>query len=47
MTMFNILFLLILNTTSLSNGIENSSWYRDINGVNEVRIYSDKFFVVS
>ena len=47
MTMFNILFLLILNTSSLSNGIENSSWYRDINGVNEVRIYSDKFFVVS
>ena len=45
--MFNILFLLILNTSSLSNGIENSSWYRDINGINEVRIYSDKFFVVS
>tara|TARA_B100000482_G_C12561007_1_gene280080 strand:+ start:386 stop:1084 length:699 start_codon:yes stop_codon:yes gene_type:complete len=47
MTMFNILFVLILNTSSLSNGIENSSWYRDINGVIEVKIYSDKFFVVS
>ena len=41
MTMFNILFVLILNTSSISNGIENSSWYRDINGVIEVKIYSE------
>ena len=45
--MFNILFLIILNTSSFFNEIKNSSWVRNINGINEVRIYSDKFFVVS
>ena len=47
MIMFNILFLIILNTSSFFNEIKNSSWVRNINGINEVRIYSDKFFVVS
>ena len=54
MTMFNFLFLFILNISSLNYGISdssymmNTSWYYQYpNGNIETRIYTDKYFVVS
>jgi len=44
--MLNFLFFIFI-ISSFSNGIENTSWIRVDNGIYELRIYSDKYFVIS
>ena len=45
--MINFLFHTLISLSYLLNPIEGTSWTYESNGINEVRIYSDNYFVVS
>ena len=45
--MINFLFHILISLSYLFNPIESTSWIYESNGINEVRIYSDNYFVVS
>ena len=45
--MINFLFHILISLSYLFNPIEKTSWIYESNGINEVRIYSDNYFVVS
>ena len=45
--MINFLFYLLISLSYLFNPIERTSWINESNGINQVRIYSDNYFVVS
>ena len=47
MIMINFLFHILISLSYLFNPIERTSWIYESNGINEVRIYSDNYFVVS
>ncbi len=45
--MINFLLHILIYLSYLFNPIERTSWIYESNGINEVRIYSDNYFVVS
>ena len=45
--MINFLFHILISLSYLFNPIERTSWINESNGINQVRIYSDNYFVVS
>ena len=45
--MINFLFHILISLSYLFNPIERTSWIYESNGINEVRIYSENYFVVS
>jgi len=47
MIMIKFLFHIYISLSFFFNSIENTSWVYESNGINEVRIYSDNYFVVS